>query len=228
MASDVPCHVQFEHLKAVRGGEPVFSNLSGKISRNSNIALWGENGVGKTTLLEVLAGWQKPEAGRITWFDTPAERPILVPTHGRDMIFPWYSVDTNLLIFEDLAEIRPAEGESIAELRDAIICFLGLSDLLERPAHALSEGQQARVAIACGFLFRPNILMVDETIVHLDWQTQCALAECLKQYRLINPSTSFLFVAHAASPILNLTTEWWHFERANCLSNKKPHFWSAK
>src|SRR5207244_13256256 len=103
--------VSFQNLRCVRGEQLVFENLSGCVPRAAIIGMWGPNGVGKTTLLESLAGWRTPIAGSIKWEGENA--PILIPTSDNLLLFPWYRISKILSIYADLAHRRGYERTAL-------------------------------------------------------------------------------------------------------------------
>jgi ABC-2 type transport system ATP-binding protein len=204
-------HVVFEKLGITRDGRSVFNGISGTIHRGSVIGFWGANGSGKTTLLEILAGWRKGDCGQVTWPSNHSARPILIPTSTEQFLFPWYKVEKNLGLFQELAEQRGCDRSALEKEKQRLADVFGLKELTAKCVHRLSSGQKARVAIACGLLFRPSVLMLDELFMHIDWATQKQLADCLRNELEAQKGMSLILVAHSASPVLGLAKEIWVF-----------------
>lgn len=133
--------------------------------------LFGPSGSGKTTLLRVLAGLDRPDAGRIefdgaTWFDSQTS--IHVPPQGRRVgyvtqesaLFPHLSVGENVGFGVPVAE-RPTRVPKMLSL-------MGVADLAERLPHELSGGQKQRVALARAVAAKPRVLLLDEPLSALD------------------------------------------------------------
>lgn len=137
-------------------------------------ALFGPSGAGKTTLLRLIAGFTRPDAGRIAfdgdvWCDTGARR--FTPAHQRGVgvmfqdarLFPHLSVAQNLQYAERRSEAA-GRGLSVAEAVDAF----GLEALLERRPASLSGGERQRCALARTLLSRPRLMLLDEPLASLD------------------------------------------------------------
>ncbi len=136
-------------------------------------ALFGESGAGKTTLLRLIAGFLRPQSGRVVfgreaWCDTKSgvflhahRRPAgVVFQEGR--LFPHLSVEQNL-VYAD----RRAAPERRGDISDMIDAF-DLSVLLPRRPSTLSGGERQRVALARTLLTRPALLLLDEPLSALD------------------------------------------------------------
>jgi len=137
-------------------------------------ALVGPSGIGKTSVLNCIAGLIRPEAGRIVvgervLFDS-ADASELAPEARRSgyvfqsgRLFPHMSVAANLAYGERLA---PPADRWIT--RDEVLTFLGIGHLLERAPATLSGGEVRRVAIGRALLAAPKFLLLDEPLTSLD------------------------------------------------------------
>ncbi|MCY1670422.1 ATP-binding cassette domain-containing protein [Novosphingobium sp. SL115] len=136
-------------------------------------ALWGPSGAGKTSVLNMVAGLLKPDAGRIAvggqvLFD--ADAGIDVPVQDRragyvfqdGRLFPHLRVRDNLIYGADRA------GEGALMGLDEAAAFLGIGHLLERWPRSLSGGEAQRVAIGRALLSGPRFLLMDEPLAALD------------------------------------------------------------
>lgn len=134
------------------------------------LTLLGPSGSGKTTLLMAIAGFNRPDAGSIRFADTEM---ILTPPHKRDvgMVFQSYALFPHMTVAENIAfplKLRNvAENERIERVQEALDT-VQLSDLGNRNIDQLSGGQRQRVALARAFVFRPQILLMDEPLSALD------------------------------------------------------------
>lgn len=133
-------------------------------------ALFGASGSGKTSLLRLIAGLDRPDQGTIRMGDitlVDTSHRIFVPPHQRQLgvvfqearLFPHYRVRGNL----SYGMGRPDPGRF-----DEMVQLLGLSDLLDRYPATLSGGEARRVAIGRALLSEPRLLLMDEPLTGLD------------------------------------------------------------
>ncbi|MEM7328996.1 MAG: molybdenum ABC transporter ATP-binding protein [Pseudomonadota bacterium] len=158
--------------------EAAFSDFAlhttGAVPLNGVTAVFGPSGSGKTSLLNAIAGFIQPDAGRIvfddeTWFDSTTRR--WTPPHKRGVgvvfqdaqLFPHLSVGGNL----DYARQR-ADLSAPGHPEQDIIAAMDVAGLLERNPQTLSGGERQRVAMARTLLTRPRLLLLDEPLAALD------------------------------------------------------------
>ena len=162
----------------VRGGEvvPVLVDIDLDIAAGEFVALMGPSGSGKSTLLNLIAGIDKPDAGRLLVGGvdiTVLAEADLAAWRARHIgfIFQFYNLIPVLDAFENvelpllLTRLRAAERrEHVA----SALAMVGLSDRAEHYPSELSGGQQQRVAIARAIITDPSILVADEPTGDLD------------------------------------------------------------
>lgn len=166
-------------------GEPtvVAREINMDIPRGSKVAIVGENGRGKSTLLKTLAGALPPIAGRCKWWP-----------HADIGYFSQLSEDSlnpDATVLQALTAAAPTDA-SAEQVLAAAGAFLFRNDDLEKPCRVLSGGERARVRLARLILRAHNVLILDEPTNHLDVETVEVLAGALKQY----PGT-IIVVSHA-------------------------------
>lgn len=145
-------------------------SLSGKVAKGERLALLGPSGSGKSTLLSLIAGFDWPDAGRVTWEGRDmtqaavADRPVSILFQDGNL-FPHLDVFDNVAL-----GLRPTLRLSGAE-RDRVedsLAQVGLVGYGERRPAALSGGQQARVALARMLLRDRPLALLDEPFAALD------------------------------------------------------------
>ncbi|MEL7032926.1 MAG: molybdenum ABC transporter ATP-binding protein [Pseudomonadota bacterium] len=149
-------------------------NAAASVPLSGVTAVFGPSGSGKTSLLYVIAGFIRPDTGRITfgeetWLNTAPR--AWTPTHKRGVgvvfqdaqLFPHLSVRGNL----DYARKR-ADQSAPGHPEPDIIAAMDLTALLDRDPQTLSGGERQRVAIARTLLTRPRLLLLDEPLAALD------------------------------------------------------------
>lgn len=134
------------------------------------LTLLGPSGSGKTTILMAVAGFNRPDSGSIRFGDTEM---ILTPPHLREvgMVFQSYALFPHMSVAENIAfplKLRRVGVRERAERVDAALSTVQLSGLGDRKIDQLSGGQRQRVALARAFVFRPQILLMDEPLSALD------------------------------------------------------------
>ena len=169
--------LRLEHLsKTYSDGTRALSEIDLAVAPSELVALVGGSGCGKTTLLRLIAGLDRPSHGSIRLDDEP----ITAPHPGVGLVFqeprllPWLSVADNVGF--GLAHLARAERrERVAHA----LAKVGLRSQAGRWPKDLSGGQQQRVAIARAFVASPRLLLLDEPFSALDAVTRAGLHDHL-------------------------------------------------
>lgn len=167
-------------------------------------ALFGASGSGKTSLLRLIAGLDRPDRGRIRLADemlVDTHHGLFVPPHRRRLgvvfqearLFPHYRVRGNLSY--GMPRVRESRGETRGPGFDEIVALLGIGALLDRLPGTLSGGEARRVAIGRALLSEPRMLLLDEPLSGLDAPRKHELLRYIGQLakRIDIP---ILFVSH--------------------------------
>jgi len=149
------------------GERTVIDQLDLRIRRGEFVALLGESGCGKTTLLRALAGLDPVDAGRI---DGPRQPAVVFQEHR---LLPWDSLWRNVALGLDDRTGRP--------LAQAALTEVGLGDRLDDWPRNLSGGQAQRVALARALVREPRLLLLDEPFAALDALTRIRMHGLVKQ-----------------------------------------------
>lgn len=163
-----------EGLTAERGGRPVFRNLSFSVETGGLLAVTGPNGVGKSTLLRMIAGLLRPTEGSIAVEPEP-DGPRGITMHYLGHLDGLKSVMT---VRENLAFWRATGGADGLPPLDALD-EVGLAHLIDLPAGYLSAGQRRRVAIARLLAVHRPIWLLDEPTAALDAASEVRLGELI-------------------------------------------------
>ena len=163
----------------------------------------GPSGSGKTTLLEILAGLAEQTAGSIFWRDQELISDHLQQLAGLVFQFPERHFCGNTI----LEELRMGHPELGSERVYETLGEVGLADLsLNTPPHALSGGQQRRLALAVQLIRQPSVLMLDEPTAGLDWSMRRQLVNLLAK---LKTHWTLLVVTHDAGELLPLADRCW-------------------
>ncbi len=168
--------LRVESLAIARGGRVLLEGLSFVAGAGAYIELRGANGSGKTSLLRAVAGFLKPNAGRVV-FENIEETALALHYVGhQNALKPTASVRAHLAYWAGLF--------GGAADRQAVSKTLGLVGLADLPARVLSQGQARRLAIARLLLAPRPIWLLDEPASALDAEGRTALASVIEAHRV--------------------------------------------
>jgi NitT/TauT family transport system ATP-binding protein len=165
-------------------------------------SLLGPSGTGKTTVLNLIAGFEAPSAGTITIGGQNITGP------GRDRavvfqsptLFPWLSAIDNVVSAMDSNESKAAQqAEAVIQLTN-----VGLHDVGNRKPHELSGGMQQRVGIARALTMSPEVLLMDEPFAALDSYVRREMQELVVRIHEEQKMTT-LFITHSVEEALSLS-----------------------
>ena len=193
------------------------------IKGNELVAFFGPSGVGKTTLLRIIAGLTDADEGYLqvdgrTWFDS-AKRINLVPQKRKvGFVFQSYALFPNMSVFENIRFAQPKQDRKhLHELLE----ILGLEKLQNRKPAMLSGGQQQRVALARALARKPDILLLDEPLSALDQEMRTALQNEIMQVHNKWNITSVL-VSHDLPEVFRLCSRVIVFKNGKVTDDGNP------
>jgi heme exporter protein A len=166
-------------LVCVRGGRQIFARVSFAIGTGQVLAVRGANGAGKTSLLRMIAGLLRADAGHIELQEGDPELTIAEQAHflgHQDALKPSLSVRENLQFWDRYL------GDGVAKPSSALDA-VGLAALADFPAGYLSAGQRRRLSIARLIAIKRPIWLLDEPTAALDQGGQARLAELMHAHR---------------------------------------------
>jgi NitT/TauT family transport system ATP-binding protein len=191
-------------LTFAENNERVLAGVNLAVAAGAFAALVGMSGVGKSTLLRVIAGLLPPSSGSVTLQGTaPYESaaPIGI-VFQRDNLMPWRSVFDNIRLPLELA----GENHNTAERVNDMLALVGLEGYSASYPAQLSGGMAQRVAIARALIHRPALLLLDEPFGALDALTRERMAQELLRIWQAMPVT-VLMVTHSISEAVLLADE---------------------
>lgn len=182
-------------------------HIEQRIPPGQIVTLFGKSGVGKTTILRMLAGLTAPDAGQIlvdgdVWYD--AKRGINRPVQERQIgfVFQDYALFPNMTVRQNLEFAAGKHHDPV--FIDDLLHMTDLTQLTRRKPDTLSGGQQQRVALARALARRPKILLMDEPLSALDLEMRHKLQdEILKIHQRFD--LTILLVSHDLGEIFKLS-----------------------
>ena len=209
---------RFGEVQAVDG-------LDLDVASGEFIVLLGPSGAGKTTTLRLVAGLEKPDAGRIhiAGRDVTALAPAL-----RDVafVFQQYSLYPHLSVFDNLAfplrsPMHPTSEADIRHKVNEVARMLRIEDKLQNPATKLSGGQMQRVAIGRALVRDPSLYLMDEPLSSLDAKLRNDLRLELKRIQQ-DLGATMLYVTHDQIEALTMATRIGVLERGRLVQVGTP------
>jgi ABC-type nitrate/sulfonate/bicarbonate transport system ATPase subunit len=179
----------------VRFGQTLaLAETSLEVSDGEFVTLVGPSGCGKTTLMNVIAGLQRPTSGRVLMDGTDiAGRPGHVGyMFQKDLLIPWRTVTGNIVLGAALTG-RAAKADRRAARE--LAARYGLGDFVDHYPHALSGGMRQRVALMRTLAFHKDILLLDEPFGALDAQTRLEMQQWLLEV-WADSGRTVLFITH--------------------------------
>jgi putative ABC transport system ATP-binding protein len=176
--------LRIESLSKHYGGSPVFSGVTLDVAPGEFVAIIGESGVGKSTLLNCMAGLDEWNSGRVVLGDIDVgalsddERAVL-RREKVGFVFQAFHVLPHLDVAQNVALPLLLLGRSDPDRIEALLSAVGLGGLGSRLPHQLSGGQLQRVAIARALAHQPTLLLADEPTGNLDPQTASQVMRAL-------------------------------------------------
>lgn len=151
-----------------------YEDISFQVQPSEFVCLLGPSGCGKTTLLRTIAGLETASEGSLKVSATETvENPEIGMVFQEQGLFPWMTVYNNLaFILQNNPKIARRD---ISGIVNEFLAKVGLEKFAGYYPHQLSGGMKQRVSIARGFVTRPEILLMDEPFVFLDFQTRLHL-----------------------------------------------------
>lgn len=175
--------------------EPTLSDISFALPKGEIMAIRGDSGSGKTTILRLIAGLEAPQSGRITIAGNIVAGDKWVPPEKRHvgLVFQDYALFPHLNVQKNISFALPhgKNGDYLAHL----VALVGLEGLETRMPHELSGGQQQRVALARTLASEPKLLLLDEPFSNLD-ENRRKLVRAEVKNIIRNTGISVVLVTH--------------------------------
>jgi len=175
----------------------LFTNFNAIFEVGERVAIIGENGVGKTTLLNTLAGVKAPTAGSFKWSENSN-----IGYYAQDHA---HEFETDMNLMDWMGQWRQ-EGDDEQVVRSFLGRMLFSQDDIKKSVKVLSGGEQGRMLLGKLMMHKPNMLLMDEPTNHMDMESIESLNTALEQYKgtLFFVSHDRVFVDSLATRILEI------------------------
>jgi len=216
--------VNIEGVSKSFGDFKALKDVSLQIKKGEFFSLLGPSGCGKTTLLRIIAGFETPDTGLVT-FDGVDVLPLPPNMRHANTVFQNYALFPHLSIFENVAFPLRIKKVPNKEIKTKVMDYLKLVEL-ENHAHKkpsqLSGGQKQRVAIARALINEPSVLLLDEPLSALDAKLrQHMLIELDKIHDKIG--ITFIYVTHDQQEALSVSDRLAVMCQGDVLQIGTPH-----
>ena len=216
--------VEVQGITQRYGPVTALEDVSLEIADGELLTLLGPSGCGKTTLLRVIAGFIRPDAGNVLLGGVnvtgvpPHKRPVNM-VFQRPTLFPHLDVAGNVAFGLRIARVSRAEqAQRVAEA----LTLVRLDGYGDRRAHELSGGQMQRVALARALVNRPQVLLLDEPLSALDLKIRLEMEVELRRVHRETGAT-FVYVTHDQREALALSDRIAVFDTGRLIQVGTPH-----
>lgn len=157
--------------KTFADGTQALAPASLDIVSGETLVLLGPSGCGKTTMLRIIAGLERPDAGGRVLFDDADITGLPIEQRNVGMVFQSYALFPNMSVADNIGyglKIRGMDGKARASRIAEMVALTNIGGLEDRRIDQLSGGQRQRVALARAVAIRPRVLLLDEPLTALD------------------------------------------------------------
>jgi putative spermidine/putrescine transport system ATP-binding protein len=187
------------------GGKAGIFALSMTIEPGELVVCIGPSGCGKTTLLKLIAGFLRPESGRVRLGDEDVTA-ASVRERQCGIVFQSYALFPHMRVWENIAyplRVRDVPVETRRRKAGELLELVGLAGMADRLPAQLSGGQQQRVALARALAFEPRVLLLDEPLSALDAATRVAMRDEVRRIQK-SQNIAALLITHDQDEALSL------------------------
>ena len=203
--------LELKNIEKKMGLETFIYPTNLKLEKNTINILLGSTLAGKTTLMQIMAGLDKPTAGEI-WFNDQNVTGVKVQKRNVSMVYQQFINYPNYTVYENIAsplKITGVDANEIKERVGKVAELLKLSPMLDKKPNELSGGQQQRTALARALIKDSDLILLDEPLANLDFKLREELREelpklfenreCIVVYATTEPSDALMIGGNTAT-----------------------------
>jgi sulfate transport system ATP-binding protein len=201
-------HIEVRSLRKHFGSFLAADDVSFEIDKGKLIGFLGPSGGGKTTILRMLAGLERPDSGDI-YFNGKLVNGLSPQERHIGFVFQNYALFRHMTVFENIAfglKVRKRSKSEIAEKVNELLELTGLTGLENRLPSQLSGGQRQRVAFARALAPEPQLLLLDEPFAAIDAKVRKELRSWLKE-TIDRVGITTIFVTHDQEEAVEVADE---------------------
>jgi len=206
--------LEFKDVVKAYGDREILSGVSFRVRRGETKIIIGASGSGKSTILKLAMGLEKPDEGQIFVNDEETthlnEREMVHVRQSMGMVFQESALFDSLNVRENVAYRLYELGTNEEEIEERVrksLGFVGLEDAIDKTPDELSGGMKRRVALARALIGEPQIMLYDEPTAGLDPVTSKKINELIIALRDINNVTG-VFVTHRIRDAFTLASQY--------------------
>ena len=199
-------YLELQNLERDFGTVKALDGIEISLGEGEFLSLLGPSGCGKTTALRLVAGFDRPDGGRIVVDGKDVTR-VAPNKRNMGMVFQAYSLFPNMTAAQNVEFGLRIRGKDRADRRkrvDDLLELVGLGHAGSRYPHQLSGGMQQRVALARALAIEPRVLLLDEPLSALDAKVRVQLREEIRRIQLELGITT-LYVTHDQEEALSIS-----------------------
>ncbi|WP_270333305.1 ABC transporter ATP-binding protein [Ligilactobacillus acidipiscis] len=206
--------------------KPIFDNFDFSINEGEMVALVGQNGTGKTTLINLITGFLNPQSGQLKLGDRPLD-PLSVKERAEKIGYVLQDPNqmiSKTMVFDEVAlglQLRGISEDEQAQRVEKILHVTGLYPFRNWPISALSFGQKKRVTIASVLVLEPQILILDEPTAGQDLAHYAKMMDFLRDMNR-SLAVTVLMVTHDMNLMMSYADRTLVLDEGQLLANAAP------
>lgn len=204
--------------------EPIHLDINSEIQEGNIVALYGDSGAGKTSILRMIAGLMQPDDGSIAingivWYSKDKKVDLKIQNRALGFVFQDYALFPNMTVKKNLI-FAQRDKENTTEINE-MLELIEMKDLQNTFPDRLSGGQKQRVALARTLLTKSKFLLLDEPFSSLDDTIKDKLQKhLLRTFK--DQNTTVIFTSHDIAEIFSMADKVWHLKEGKIIKDAPP------